>query len=76
MNIIIICIYIVIHIGCGIIAAGISFATFQGRNDRIAEEDYYVDLCFSYSWGLFFGPLGLLEAIFLSGFMKRGIKFK
>ena len=68
--------YIIFHIMCGVLQAGINFAYFQGKYPTLAEEGYRSDLGFAYGLGLLFGPLALLVSVFMSGFAQYGVKFK
>ncbi len=68
--------YIIFHLLCAVISAGIGFAMAQGEFKVIAKEKYREDLGFAWLYSLTFGPLALLIFFFLSGFCKYGIKWK
>ena len=56
---------------CGVIGAGIYIAYFQREYPSIAKEARKEDMRFGFFWGLL-GPVGIIEAFFLSGFCKHG----
>jgi hypothetical protein len=64
-----------IWILCGILAYGIMFADSQRRYPLLANDDYREDMANSVLLGLF-GPIGLLTALFSSGFARYGLKFR
>ena len=68
--------FIEIWILCGILAAGISFAYWQGAYSFRSKENKLLDLIFSLTWGLLFGPIFLIIAFIGSGFAKYGWRLK
>jgi hypothetical protein len=67
--------YLVIHIVCGLLSAGISFAWWQKEWPNTAEYEYWGDMIYSYTFGISLGPIQLLTAIVQSKFAKHGIKY-
>ena len=55
-----------------VLSAGIYFAYFQGRFPPLAAKDRRRDCIGAWSYGLVFGPVGLLVALPASGFCAYG----
>lgn len=66
--------YIVFHLLCGIAQATIMITYFQRKYPRLAKRDWRFDLANGWLCGLVTGPVGLVLAIFWSGFLQYGIK--
>jgi len=62
----------VLWVLCGVVAAGIFVAYFQGKFFLIADKRFRSDLAFSLGIGLLCGPAALLVAVFWSEFLKHG----
>ncbi len=68
-------VYIVIYMITGIFGYGITFASMQGMFPDLAEEGYRGDFTFAVFVGLL-GPVGLIAMLFMSSFVKHGLKWK
>lgn len=66
--------YVILHLICGILAAGILCADTQEKFYML--EEYRLDLGFSLFLGLIFGPMALLVILFFTGFAQHGCSFK
>lgn len=67
---------ITIWLICGLGAAGLYFAYFQGEYPNSAKDDYRKDLADGFLFGLIFGPIALLVGFFRSGFAQHGWRLK
>jgi len=68
--------YIIFHLICAALFAGIFFAYFQAKFPSIAEEGRREDLGCAWGMGLLFGPVALIVGIFMSGFMEHGVRWR
>ncbi len=68
--------YLIFHLGCAVLTAGISFAYSQREWPLIAKKQYREDLALSWGISLFGGPVALLVALFMTGFVKHGVKWQ
>jgi len=66
-------ILIVLWFACGIIAAGLHFAYFH-REFKILTWTR-ADRIIAWTWGLGFGPIGMVLAFLLGGRAKHGFKW-
>ncbi len=67
---------VVLWVACGIGAAGLSFAYFQGKYPTIAATNRRADLGNALMMGLVFGPIALFAEFFLSGFGEHGWRLR
>ena len=68
--------YIIFHLVCGLIAAGMVCANLQARFPKLAVKDYREDLGFSLFFGLPLGPIAAIVALFLTGFAEHGCSLR
>ena len=59
---------IILYLSCGVIAAGIRLPYIR----KDSSESFRSDLGESLLFGLVFGPIGLIIALFNSGFCEHG----
>lgn len=64
---------IVAWLVCATIAASITLGYFQREYPSIAKTNYRKDLSLSWFFGLFFGPVALVQSFFMSGFCQYGL---
>ena len=58
---------------CAVIAASIALGHFQGYYASIAKSSYRGDLAMAWFFGLFFGPVAMVQSFFMSGFCQYGL---
>ena len=58
---------------CATIAASIALGEFQGRYPSIAKTNYRANLSMSWFFGLFLGPVAMVQSFFMSGFCQYGL---
>ena len=58
---------------CAVIAVSITLGYFQGTYTTIAKSGYRIDLAFAWFFGLFFGPVAMVQSFFMSGFCQHGL---
>lgn len=68
--------YIIFHIICGIIAAGILLAYIQKEFSAIALYFLSLDRIFCWSLGLLGGPVALAVALLSTDWAKCGLQWK
>ena len=67
------------YLVCAFICYGLFFADLQGEFPSASGFDYNLQMAFSAFFGIlagFFGPIGILMAILMTGFAHHGLKVK
>lgn len=68
--------YILLWALCGVAAAGLIFAYFQGRFEKTADQYLALDREFALLFGLSAGPLALVIAILGTEFGRYGWRLR
>ena len=67
--------FIILWVACGVATVGITFAYFQSKFPLIAAENEREDLGAGFLFGLT-GPIGLIVLFFATGFAQFGWRIR
>jgi len=68
--------YLIFHLSCAVLSAGMVFAYVQKEWSSLAKEEYRQDLSKSWGISLIGGPISLAVAFFMTGFVEHGFKWR
>jgi hypothetical protein len=63
-------------LACSVFSAGAQFAHFQGEFPSLAVRYRRQQLAEAIGFGLLFGPLSAVVAVFLTGFLEHGWRLR